>query len=298
MFNFCQTAVKISGHQSMVSLHFRHFSFLVTLWRFTFAIMIKKRIFFSLVLTLICSSLFSQHHNLFQHKVFIGGKGDTLPYRILYPENYDSTKKYPLILFLHGAGERGNDNEKQLVHGSSLFLDSLNRHRFPSIVIFPQCPTDSYWASVLVDRTQSPLSLAFDYTFSPTAPMQNVISLVREFIERKKVKNSKAYIMGLSMGGMGTFEAVYRHPELFAAAIPICGGGDVSRYDKRIKKIPFWVFHGDKDSVVDVKHSRDMVAKLKKIKAKVKYTEYPGVNHNSWDYAFAEQDLLNWLFRQ
>ena len=100
------------------------------------------------------------------------------------------------------------------------------------------------------------------------------------------------------MGGMGTFEAVYRAPGLFAAAAPICGGGDVARYDKRVRKVPFWVFHGDADAVVGVKQSRDMVAKLKTLRNKVKYTEYPGVNHNSWDNAFAETDFLAWMFAQ
>lgn len=97
------------------------------------------------------------------------------------------------------------------------------------------------------------------------------------------------------MGGMGTFESVHRYPNLYAAALPICGGGDVKSYDKRIKKTAFWVFHGAADAVVNVSLSREMVDKLKAIKAEVKYSEYPGVNHNSWDNAFAEPDYLNWM---
>ena len=97
------------------------------------------------------------------------------------------------------------------------------------------------------------------------------------------------------MGGMGTFESVYRYPGMYAAALPICGGGDVNHYDKRVTKTAFWVFHGGADAVVNVKLSQEMVAKLKSLKAEVKYTEYPGVNHNSWDNAFAEKDYLSWM---
>jgi predicted peptidase len=100
------------------------------------------------------------------------------------------------------------------------------------------------------------------------------------------------------MGGMGTFESVYRYPELYAAALPICGVGDAASYDKRVAKIPFWVFHGDADVVVDVKNSRMMVEKLKALKVAVKYTEYPGVNHNSWDNVFADPEYLNWMLQQ
>ena len=98
------------------------------------------------------------------------------------------------------------------------------------------------------------------------------------------------------MGGMGTFEAVYRYPKLFAAATPICGGGDSKHYNKRVRKVPFSIYHGDSDVVVGVKESQQMVARLKSLKANVRYKEFPGVNHNSWDNAFAEPDYLSWMF--
>jgi predicted peptidase len=99
------------------------------------------------------------------------------------------------------------------------------------------------------------------------------------------------------MGGMGTFESVYRHPDMYAAALPICGGGDVNHYDKRVSKTAFWVFHGAADAVVNVKLSQEMVEKLKALKTEVKYSEYPGVNHNSWDNAFAEPEYLSWMLK-
>jgi acetyl esterase/lipase len=234
----------------------------------------------------------------YEKKEFAFAEGKTLPYRILYPENYDKTKKYPLLLFLHGAGERGNDNEIQLTHGAKLFLKEDNRKNFPAIIILPQCPAESFWASVKLDRSTQPFKIDFDYTAEPQWPLVAANVLVKKTINEEGVDKSKVYISGLSMGGMGTFESVYRYPDLYAAALPICGGGDTKSYDKRTSKTAFWVFHGDADAVVDVKLSRDMVGKLKTLRTAVKYTEYPGVNHNSWDNAFAEPDYLKWMFSQ
>ncbi len=233
---------------------------------------------------------------MFAKETFSSSEGTHLPYRILFPENYSKGKKYPLILVLHGAGERGDDNEKQLIHGSKLFLDSAVRKSYPAIVVFPQCPRESYWSSVTIDRNSGPLRLSFDYNNPITPPLSDAISLVQRLMEDEAVDTERVYITGLSMGGMGTFEAVHRFPGLFAAALPICGGGDTLHYKK--VRTPFWVFHGADDSTVDVRYSRTMVKKLGELKMKVKYTEYPGVNHNSWDNAFAEKDFLKWMFRQ
>jgi predicted peptidase len=120
--------------------------------------------------------------------------------------------------------------------------------------------------------------------------------LVKKLSDEESADKSRVYITGLSMGGMGTFESVYRYPGLYAAALPICGGGDIVHYDKRTTKTAFWVFHGAADAVVDVNLSREMVEKLKSLKTETKYSEYPGVNHNSWENAFAEKDYLSWMF--
>jgi predicted peptidase len=119
--------------------------------------------------------------------------------------------------------------------------------------------------------------------------------LVKKLSNEESVDKTRIYISGLSMGGMGTFESVFRYPDLYAAALPICGGGDVNHYDKRIAKTAFWVFHGDADPTVNVNLSREMVEKLKSLKNEVKYSEYPGVGHNSWSNAFAEKDYLSWM---
>lgn len=240
---------------------------------------------------------FNPEFALFEQRVYPSVDGNILPYRILYPENYDKNKKYPLLLFLHGAGERGKDNEKQLTHGARLFLKEENRKNFPAIIIFPQCPEESFWAYANIDRTVQPAKFELDYSGPANWPLAAANELVKKTIAEGTVDPGRVYITGLSMGGMGTFESVFRYPSLYAAALPICGGGDVEEYDKRVAKTAFWVFHGAADAVVNVKLSQDMVEKLKKLKAEVKYSEYPGVNHNSWDNAFAEPDYLGWMFR-
>lgn len=244
---------------------------------------------------LLKKKVYNPAFDVYLKKEYVLGEGKVLPYRILFPENYDKTKKYPLLLFLHGAGERGKDNEKQLVHGATLFIKPENRKAFPAIIVLPQCPEDSYWPTAKVDRTTQPVKIQFDYSAEPNWPLVAANQLVRKIISEEAVDKSKVYVTGLSMGGMGTFESVFRNPDLYAAALPICGGGDVAKCDKRIAKTAFWVFHGAADAVVDVKLSREMVDKLKSLKAEVKYSEYPGVNHNSWDNAFAESGYLSWM---
>lgn len=251
----------------------------------------------SLTILLYAPILLGQDLNLYEKKTFTSSKNQVLPYRILMPENYDHTKKYPLIVFLHGGGERGNDNEKQLTHGAGLFLTEENRKNYPAIVVFPQCPAESYWGSVKIDRSTSPLTLTFDYSVAETPALHAAMELTKFLMREESIDDKQIYIIGLSMGGMGTFEAVYRYPKLFAAAVPICGGGDVARYDKSVLKTSFRIFHGSEDAVVAVKHSQEMVKRLKQLKATVSYTEYAGVNHNSWTNAFAEPDFLGWMFQ-
>lgn len=224
-------------------------------------------------------------------------KGGELSYRILYPEDFNENKKYPVILFLHGAGERGDDNQKQLTHGSHLFLEAANRKKYPAIVIFPQCPTDSYWSNVDVEADENGKRIfKFGTNGQPTQAMKGVLALVDDLQQTAYVDQDRIYLGGLSMGGMGTFELLRRKPGVFAAAFAICGGDNLENV-KEYKDIPLWVFHGEEDSIVPASLSIDIVEKLKEIGAKPRFSLYPGVDHNSWDNAFAEPDLLSWIFR-
>ncbi len=231
----------------------------------------------------------------FEHAVY-HSEGDSLQYRIQYPLNYDATKKYPLVLFLHGAGERGSDNESQLTHGSKVFANTGNRNAFPAIVIFPQCPKDSYWANVDVDRSSYPIGITFHPDQKPTPHLKMAAELVHSFIENGKAEASKVYIAGLSMGGMGTYELVQRNPDTFAAAIAICGAGSTSEVKNYAMNTPFWVIHGAEDNVVNPIHSLEMAQAMLAAGAKPRVSIYEAANHNSWDSAFAEPDFLLWLF--
>lgn len=163
----------------------------------------------------------AQNLDLYAKLVFKAQDGTELPYRVLLPAGYDKSRKYPLVLFLHGAGERGDDNEKQLVHGSKLFVTEENRKQYPAIVVFPQCPENGFWSSVQVDRMKKPAEFRFDYSQKETSSMTAVVELLGKLIKNEAVDGRRVYVTGLSMGGMGTFEMVYRHPEFFAAAMPI-----------------------------------------------------------------------------
>jgi predicted peptidase len=240
-------------------------------------------------------SLLAQDLGAFQKKIFIMNK-DTLRYRVLYPSHYKPHKKYPVITFLHGSGERGNDNESQLIHGAALFLNDTLRKKFKAIVIFPQLPKDSLWEDHRRMHGATGNTYDFNFSMQPTIPSLLVKSLLNSLVDNKIADARHMYIGGLSLGGMGTFDMVERYPDFFAAGFPICGGGDTSKAKAIAGKTPLWIFHGDADQSVNVKYSRDYFAALKNLGADVRYTEYPGVGHNSWDNVFAEKNLLPWLF--
>ena len=237
----------------------------------------------------------AQHQEKFSKEVFVQG-ADSLLFRQLLPKDFNPKKSYPLVLFLHGAGERGADNTKQLTHGAAVFTADSIQEQFPAIVLFPQCPTDDYWSQVTVDRSNYPVQLDFKYQEGPTQSMKMVLQLLDTYLQQELVDKDQVYVMGLSMGGMGTFELIYRKPETFAAAIPICGAGDPKTVNKYAQTTPIWAFHGAQDNVVAPTQSLAMVNALLEAGAHPKFTLYDFANHNSWDSAFVEPDLLPWLF--
>lgn len=239
------------------------------------------------------NSHFSFSQSVFTPQTFQGKEG-RLSYQILWPASFSKHKKYPLVLFLHGSGERGSDNEKQLVHGARLFLDEENQKKYPAIVLFPQCPGEGFWAKTDFSGGKSGLTF-MDYE-APTTAMSIVLNLLDSLLDQPFVDNDRVYLGGLSMGGMGTFELLARRPNVFAAAFPICGGGNPSSAKKYAGKVKLWVFHGAKDDVLYPDYSTEMVLALIKAGDRPKYTLYGDANHNSWDSAFAEPNLLPWLF--
>ena len=230
----------------------------------------------------------------YQHKSYQSELG-TLNYRILEPESFDSSQKYPLVLFLHGAGERGSDNQKQLTHGSQMFLNPIIRQEYPAFVLFPQCPEGPTW-----NLDQYPESFSTDLfmkEYEPTARIQMLIQMVDSMRQLPYVDENRIYIMGLSMGAMATYELTWRYPERFAAAVPICGALNPEKIE-RAAQIPFRIYHGDNDNVVPVQHSRNAYKALTKANAIVEYFEFPGWFHDSWIPAFNDTELIPWLFNQ
>lgn len=253
----------------------------------------KILIGFLLILFFISQAVFGQ--TTFQKSAHVVGD-DTLKYQILFPDNFNPKKQYPLVLFLHGVGERGSDNEKQLVHGGRLFLDAANRKSFPAVVIFPQCRKESYWANAEFLKVDGKNRIVFDSSKEPTTAMALLISMVDSVVALTFIQKNQRYVGGLSMGGMGTFDLLSRRSETFAAAFAICGGGSPDHAAKYAKTVPMWIFHGAKDDIVLPEYSQEMVTAIKANGGNPKFTLYPDANHNSWDSTFAEPELLPWLF--
>jgi predicted peptidase len=230
----------------------------------------------------------------FEFRVF-RADGHTLPYRFYQPQSGKPGKKLPLVIFLHGAGERGFDNRTQFKR----FNPTRFWEKYPCIVLAPECPSKTSGTtnaeSVWVDTPFGAAS--HQMKTEPTWPLKLVQQLIDETIRKFPVDKYRIYITGLSMGGYATWEILQREGELFAAAIPVCGGGDPA-YASKIKTVKLWVFHGSDDRTVPVSCSRDMVSSVEKIGGSVKYTEYPGVDHDSWGMTYSNSEVWDWLFSQ
>ena len=218
------------------------------------------------------------------------GDGKPLKYRFLAPPQVVAGNRYPLLVCLHGAGERGDDNGKQIGYFRPLF-SGKHRTDFPACVIIPQVPQGHLWATY----GWGTKTKAMAETPSPTLAL--VKALIDELVAKQPIDADRLYITGGSMGGYGTWETIQRWPTLFAAAVPICGGGEVSRA-KDLVHLPVWAFHGDKDNVIAADNTQRMIAALEAAGGTPKFSLYPGVGHNSWDKAYGEPALLPWLFAQ
>ncbi len=229
------------------------------------------------------SALFEKHRHV--------DNRDTLPY-LLYQsvKASKSAEAPPLLIFLHGAGERGNDNYQQLRHCVGRFLHDTVSGQYPFLLLLPQCPENNRWVNTdwtLLSHRMEP---------EPTAQLRGVMAVVDSLKACRAVDPDRIYICGISMGGFGVWDALQRYPGTFAAAIAICGGGDPA-YASRIKDTPLYIFHGDKDKLVKPVRSRQMYLALKKINSKeLHYIHYARLGHLCWNQALATPGIFKWLF--
>jgi len=237
------------------------------------------------------SSAQNDSENLFEAREYKSEDGSILPYRILLPDDFEEGKIYPLVLFLHGMGERGDDNEAQLTWGVEAFAKEDFRKDHPAIVIAPQAPDDDFWANLNWRENDAALME------NPTKPLQMAYELIHKLSDDYPVDRDRLYITGLSMGGFGTWDLITRYPDTFAAAMPVCGGGDSSKAHL-LMDLPIWNFHGALDDVVPPELSRDMIDAIREAGGTPGYTEYPHVDHFSWIPAYEDRFALEWLFDQ
>lgn len=248
--------------------------------------------FFSILL--IIPSLAAAQITDFKAETYADSAGNELNYRILKPADYDSTKSYPLVLFLHGAGERGDDNYSQLKWGVSHFAEPKMRKKYPAFVVAPQVPKGEFWSTL--ESVQDTSSFSVPMLEEPAEPMRLTLELLEKLKEQFSINENRLYVTGISMGGFGTFDLIERHPNMFAAAVPICGGGDATRAFF-LKDMPIWVFHGAKDEIVRPEYSRNIVDAIRVAGGSPGYTEYPDEGHTgAWVQAYSNPHLYEWMF--
>ncbi len=197
-------------------------------------------------------------------------------YLLSLPDGYeaDPNKKWPLLVFLHGAGERGSNLELLKKHGPPKLIAQGTR-KFEAVVVCPQVPAGSTWNPI------------------------GVKALVDKIKAENRIDESRIYLTGISMGGFGTWETIANYPDTFAAAVAICGGAGINILKfGALKKLPIWLFHGEADPVVPVAYSQSAYARLKKEGGNIQFTPYPGVSHDSWTRTYEDENMWTWLFSQ
>ena len=219
--------------------------------------------------------------------------GYEIPYVLYLPANYDTSKSYPVLLLLHGAGERGNDNDLQLFHGVDELYETRQAVMDECIFLVPQCPLNEQW----VDWPWVNGNYALD-EIPESKALSTVMKLLGEILETYAADRNRVYIMGISMGGFGTWDALVRHESVFAAGVPLCGGGDPTKADL-LKEIPIWCVHGTIDSAVPFAGTEEMYNTIVAAGGeRITFEPMEGMDHNIWDYATTNGDLIDWLFAQ
>jgi predicted peptidase len=218
--------------------------------------------------------------------------GLALPYRLFVPPACTPEMPCGMLLFLHGAGERGSDNQSQLGNDALGFIGPATQAENPTIVVFPQCPPDMQW----VDAAWADGSYALART-PISQPMAAALRLLALLQAKFPVDPHRLLVTGLSMGGFGAWDIVARHPTMFAGALALCGGGDPSAAPA-IRDVPVWAFHGDQDPAVPVRGSREMIRALRKAGGNPRYTEVAGGGHTVWTIAYRDVEVIRWLLSQ
>lgn len=222
----------------------------------------------------------------FVAREYLSSASVTLPYRLYSPASAKADERLPLILYLHGSGGAGTDNRRQIsggnVRGTHLWLEPALQSRHPVFVLAPQIPEKSTWRS------------SGDQSSQHAAALLELVEVLRA---ESRIDPQRIYVVGQSLGGFGAWDLIARRPDLFAAAVPLCGGGDVQRIHSA-RDVAVWAFHGAKDTTVPVSSSREMVEALRLVNPSVRYTEYADAGHDVWTRAFAERELPEWLFAQ
>jgi predicted peptidase len=235
----------------------------------------------------------------FEAGAFTDAQGTTLQYRLFVPRGYDasSTTRYPLVTFLHGNGDQGSDNRRQVREGARVWAEPATQERYPAFVLAPQCPANDGWGR--------PEGLA---GYPAGSPLDALLALLDEIERRYPIDPDRRYITGMSGGGWGALRALSHQPDRFAAAILVCPAGEPGKHPgvpprengtgvvAGLERLPLWFFHGTDDPVVPISLTRERVASLRRAGGDPRTTEYPGVKHDAWLKAYAEPAIVEWLF--
>lgn len=224
-------------------------------------------------------------------KIYTNATGKAFRYRWAEPSKIEPGKRYPLVVLFHGAGERGTNNVSQLFWGAEPLLRHMRERGIEGYFLAGQVPNGQQW----VDTPWA--NVAHRMKANPSETMSLAIEFLDKIRAELPIDAARIYATGISMGGYGTWDIVQRRPELFAAAMPICGGGD-PHIAWKIRDVPIWAWHGDIDGAVPVVRSRDMVSALWAVDGRIRYTEVPGCGHNVWIPAYNSKEALDWLFSQ
>ena len=245
----------------------------------------------------VCAAKVSDFATVTADGVDKSGKAASYSYRLLRPITVVPGKRYPLVIFLHGLGERGSNNTLHIRRPAGYLSDAFRREN-PCFVLCPQCPRDDFWAKLPLGKNRDAVVNAGLFSATPTAAMANVMAAIKKTMATEPVDPDRVTVTGLSMGGFGSWDLAMRRPVWFAAVAPICGGGE-PKYADRLLGMGVWAVHGAADRIVPAKLSQRMAAALKSLgHPRARYTEIPKCGHNSWDTAYAKLGVFKWLLSQ